>query len=312
MKRSVFVCSLIILLVNVLSYGVGASSPSSLIIPLDPSDPGDTLTVADINWPLDFDQQIKLVNEGQGKFQVEIFNDPTIWEVVNYLKKQGAVLDSNQANLTMDGALNVARMQTVVRLLKAKGLWRLDFTCSPDRDDSSYIKISYLPYAQSNGQIDTSYVSRTDTVFVFSSFEKTYNIYCNLSIGGEFTAVSDGAPVIVPTLSLTVVNDNYWLKLTGGYRPGEFDQKFFAGSLTYFPTCGSWGVQTSLIYVSETVETFGAYVQQGYGLTLGPLWHKEKLSIHLAAGFQYFDRRAQDRRLEPTINLGLNYQILSL
>lgn len=312
MKRNVFVYTLIILLVNVLSYSVGASTSDSVIIRLESSDPGDKLTTADVNWPSDFDQQIELVNQGQGKFCVEIYNDPTVWEMVKHLKKNKAVLDSGQMNLTMDGGLNVARFQNVIRLMKAKGLQRLDLSYAPDRDDSSYIVIYYLPHPHASSRVDTLYISRTDTMLAFSSFATIDDSRWSLSLGGEATAVSEGAPVIVPSLSLTMSKDKYSLSLTGGYRPGDFDQKYFAGSLAYFPKSGDWAVQTSLIYASETIETLGAYVQQGYGLTVGALWQSDKLSFHLAPGFQYFDRRGQDRRLEATINLGLNFQILSL
>ena len=107
-----FTISMVLIMLLIGGTVTAVSGDQNLIINLEPSDPGDTLQVGYINWPACFDEQIDLVNDGQGEFYVEVYNDPTIWQLVNWLKKQPgkAVLDTSQMNLTLDGGLNLARM----------------------------------------------------------------------------------------------------------------------------------------------------------------------------------------------------------
>jgi len=287
----------------------------TFIIKLESSDPGDKLQAAEIKWLKDTDEQIALVNAGYGEFYVEIYNDPTVWQMVNYLKKQSgtAILDSNQMNLTLDAALNLARYQNTVRLFRDKGLKRLAFRYIPDRGPESMIRVYYVHYEKggvSNGK-DTVYTSTTQFL-VAKCLEHEEPAQWDLGCGLEWTAVSDGRPIFVPALSLTRSKSYSELSLTGGYFPtGENDFKFFAGSAAYFPRGNNFGLLARIIYTSEAVETYGAYVQQGFGPTAGIVWRQQALSLYLTGGLQYFDRQRQDRRAEATINAGLNFKAIT-
>lgn len=305
-------CFLVWLIISMIGGAVFASESDTLIIKLESSDPGDKLMATDIKWPKNIDEQIDLVNAGRGEFFVEIYNDPTIWQMVNWLKKQSgtAVLDSNQMNLTMDGGLNTARYQNTVRLFRSKGLKRLAFRYVADRGRESMIKVYFVTD-------DTKVVNGKDTVYsCHTEFLVSNNVQHDkwyLSWGGEGTAVSGGRSILVPAISLARSKLTSELSLTGGYWPtGENDFKFFAGSFAYFPRGNKLGFLARIIYVSEAIETYGAYVQQGFGPTVGIVWRQQALSLHLTGGVQYLDRQRQNRRPEATINAGLNIKAISL
>lgn len=133
-----------------------------------------------------------------------------------------------------------------------------------------------------------------------------------LTLGLEATAVSDGHPVITPAVSVLRLKGKYMLAASGGLWPKDsLDQKFASIWLAYFPQEKGLGLMMQANYTSEVLSGSNAYVQQGYGPMLGLILRDDKLSVHLTGGFQYFDRLSQDRRLEPAINLGVNFGALS-
>ncbi|MFA6308110.1 MAG: hypothetical protein WCS88_05110 [Patescibacteria group bacterium] len=307
MKHGFFIGLLIILLVNVCSYSVEASTLDSVIILLDPSDPGDTLTVSDVNWPIGFDQQIELVNAGHGEFYVEIFNDPTVWQLVSWLKTQPAavVLDTGQMNLTLDGGLNVARYQNAVRLLRDKGLSRLALRYLPDRGKESMIKVYYVAYPAASKSSDTAYVIINDSVWVIPEEFPRWTV----SLGGE-AALLDGKLVMIPTAAIYMARQSYLLSVIGGYLPGdETDKKLLSVSVAYFPGDHKLGLMVGGLYVSETIEA--GYLRQGFGLIAGVVLRSDSFKIHLGVGGQRFDDQFQGPSFEPTINLGANFNVLS-
>ena len=173
------------------------------------------------------------------------------------------------------------------------------------------IKIYYMEHSVALKVCDTAYVVINDSVWVIpaEAMEQARWTFC---FGAEATVVSDGRPIFVPAISLTRSKSHSELSLTGGYCPtGENDHKFFAGSATYFPGGNKLGLLVRIIYASEAIETYGAYIQQGFGPTAGIIWRQQALSLYLTGGVQYFDRRGQDRRVEATINAGLNFKVIT-
>lgn len=301
---------LIWLVIFMIGSTVVAATSDTLIIKLESSDPGDNLKVTDLRGLRDIDEKIALVDAGYGEFYVEIFNDPTVWQMVNWLKKQPgtAVLDTGQMNLTLDAALNVARYQNTVRIFRDKGLGRLALRHLPDRGPQSMIKIYYVRYdigGDVSNRKDTVYSRHTE--FLISKEEEW-----QLCGGAEWVAVSDGRSIMVPALSLIRSKLTSELSLTGGYWPtGKNDYKFFAGSAAYFPNGNKLGLLVRIIYASESIETYGAYVQQGFGTAGGVIWRNQTIDLYLTGGVQYFDRLGENRRAEATVNAGLSYKIVT-
>lgn len=289
------------------------SQGSPLIINLPSGDTGKNLRVEDIDWPDCTEAIIDSVNAGYGELYVEITNDQTIWELVKWLKEQPKIglIDSTDMNLTLDGALNVVRMQNIVRLMRARGLERLALRHIPSRDNTVTITIYYVPYRESKA-------AGSDTVYVVSDTSHHCSIDSlgdksrwAIGFGGQVTPVTTGRRILMPTVSLTMERGNCRLGLTGGYWPGELDQKSFVGSFAYFPGGGHFGWRTEFIYASRTIETFGAYVQKGYGPLTGLEIRSHGVSLYLTGGFQYLDFQGQDPEVKASANLGLNIQAIS-
>lgn len=289
------------------------SQGSPLKISLPSGDTGKNIHVEDIDWPDCTEAIVDSVNAGYGELYVEITNDQTIWELVKWLKEQPktGLIDSADMNLTLDGALNVVRMQNVVRLMRAKGLTRLALRHIPDRDNTVTITIYYVPYREAKA-------AGSDTIYVISDASYHCSIDSlendsrwSIGVGGQATPVVTGRRILVPTVSLIMERGHFRLGLTGGYWPGELDQKSFVGSFTYFPDGGHWGWRTELVYTSRTIETFGAYVQKGYGPLTGLEIRSRGVSLYLTSGFQYLDFQGQDPEVKASINLGLSIQAIS-
>ena len=305
-------CGVLMLLIIFLISGAALAveeDSQRMVIKLGSDDTGESLKIDNVDWPDWVDQKIQAVNDSTGVFCVDVYNGPTEQDIVNWLEKQEkvSILNFHFLDMLFDASLNVARMQNVARLMTDKGLERNAYRYVPLRDkDNAFVEIYFEGYPESaKGRRDTTHVSRVDTLYVVGSTK-------NLLVGGESTVVSDGKPVTVPIFSLEFPGKNHMLSLTGGYLPtGGTDQKFFAESGIYFPNGGKLGYMARVIYASESIETFGSYIQQGFGPTAGLMWCEKSYRIHLTVGIQYFDRLNQDRRVEPTINLGVRLNILT-
>lgn len=313
---------LIILLISTTAFSANAGE-ESLTINLESGDPGESLKV---EWPEWIDEKIQLVNDGFGEFVIEISNDPMGWQLVNWLENQPKTgIDSNRLEMSFDGGVNVARMQNATRLLKDRGLERLALRYIPIRSTEVFIKIYFEEYswiepvAQNKLEISRlqhDYDVMSGELESLKNAQPKVEFYStdswDLRIGVESTVVSDGKPVIAPVLELNWSSEDWMFGATGGYLPaGDTDQRFLAGSLSYLPNDNKFGPVLRVIYASENLTVNGGYLQEGFGPTVGMIFHGEKLTALLTGGIQYFDRQYQDRRIEPTINLSVKLHALS-
>lgn len=199
----------LVLLIIFLISGVSLANDNDdqiMVINLKAGDAGEDLICSKLNWPDWIDQQIALVNSGQGEFFVEISNDPTEWQLVNWLELQtdlgleelidqgvvnGALVETRsiikpfvdeksfkRLNYTLDAGLNLARMQNVVSLLQDKGLTKLALRHIPLRSDRVWIKIYYQSYPVKETVISQSipYRSKETDEAVEESLARLYEL----------------------------------------------------------------------------------------------------------------------------------------
>ena len=311
--------TLVFLIICLISGVVLAKDSQSINIKLAATDLGHTLTANDIDWPNWVCEKIDLANQGKGQFVVTIVSDSTVqWNLVHWLKSQSGTEHFNfpDLNSVLDASAMKARETNFTRILKSLGLSKSAMTFSSDFGGQVEIIIVFEEEQDSESNTDNSShtdTSSTDTSSNSHSTNTDEDFVWNLRVGGELTAVTDGKPVIAPAISLEASKENYLLRATIAYRPKNsvLDQKFFAGSVAYFPEGKNLGPMFRIIYASESIKTHNAYLQQGFGLTAGAMLRSENINFHLTGGVQYFDRYQEDRRIEPTINFGLSIKVKS-
>jgi|GEM_PF-5735304 len=299
------------LIIFLISGVVLAKDSQKTVIKLDVRDTGDSLKSGDIRWSEGICEEIQKANNGFGKFFVEISNDTTVdWKLVDWLESQPQTeaFNFHTLDMTLDAAFNLLRFQNVVRVLKDMELDQSTIRHIPTRSDEVIITIYFEEDKESDSNnSQPTHFSRTDTLFVIYPIKDTAGFKWSLSFGGELISVTEGESILGPALSLEASQESYLLGITGAYRSkGKNDQKFVAGSAVYFPGGNNVGLMIRLLYASESIKTHNAYLQQGFGSAAGLMLRSKMVNFHIAGGFQYFDRYQQNRRLEPTINLGFS------
>ncbi len=136
MKRMFLIIVMLVLAVPA-AWGAERSS-DALVIYLKPGDSGLDINPATIDWPADFDQQIKLVNDGKAEFYCEVSTDTTQWKIAKQRKRTG---NAPWLSAMYDGGEASARMQSVVALLHQRGLVRDAVRYIPVRSNRCYVKI---------------------------------------------------------------------------------------------------------------------------------------------------------------------------
>lgn len=310
----------------------------ALVIMLKSEDTASDLTVSQVDWSDWIDRTITLVNDQKGEFFVEVSNDTVGFQTVNWLEVQNAAairdllkhgldpsghvspyVTSKGLDEVLNVALNTLRYQNVVRLLRDKGLTRLALRHIPlpQNSEQPYVRLYYEAYPIQRdrlGQAAEAAKATAESLARLAEMIEQLHLeqgFWAVTLGMETAAVSDGRPIVVPAVSLAHLKGQTMLSATLGFWPNdELDQKFFAASLAHFPS-QHLGVMTRVFYSSECLSTYGDYIQQGYGPSVGLIWRERRWSIHLTGGFEYFDRQYQDRRWEPCLNLGANVGIFS-
>ncbi|MFC1663322.1 hypothetical protein ACFL04_04150 [Patescibacteria group bacterium] len=181
----------VVLLLSPMAVTAGEAVSDTLVIQLSPGDPGLDIDPATVDWPADFARQIELVNSGLAEFYCEVSTDTTKWRDAKAQRKVSANVD--WFNAMYDGGETGARMQSVVNLLKSRGLKRLAVRYIPSRELTCYAKVYAVPSTP-------TVVEKTTVIEKSITNVDTTLISLSLMGGLARTAIVDLVPIVVGTI----------------------------------------------------------------------------------------------------------------
>ncbi|MFA6572584.1 MAG: hypothetical protein WCT13_00245 [Patescibacteria group bacterium] len=328
---------LVVLLALTLGSSVVWAKPDHTVIPRDrgifielgKGKPGHLVTKEEV-LPLvteEFRAELDSVRAGNKRIVVVCCTDPTKYGILEIFKDDPRFkdIDFDAQNLDWDGGTNGAREASANQVLVYVGVDPFKvpidyFHIRSQRVGDRYIhiyvdKLATKPQERVIERIVTERIIERPAPCVRpTKSDKSYM----LGFGAEWAAVSGGEPTLVPSVSFGIRSGRNFISGTLGY--GSFgsehfgsaeqtvEQKLFSLNAMHFYGNKPWfGLTARILYASECVETFGEYLQNGYGLYGGFAITKGHVLGYITPGLMFFDRLGTDRSVEPSIAAGINY-----
>ncbi|MFH1367090.1 MAG: hypothetical protein ABIH38_03845 [Patescibacteria group bacterium] len=293
------------------AYGQSVASGDTLIIYLDPGNPGDQINFGRLNWPAEFSEQMRLVKAGQAEFICEVATDTTVWHdnrtVKNDTRRQ-------RRDMKDDGGEASARFQSGLAILKHAG-YEGKVNSRFVRSDRCYIKIWPVQTKVENPIITVPLPAEKDTVVIYHKMRPLVRrCFSDLEVGaGLSTSPYNG----VVTLNLEAqFNRRTYLEATFGHSAGIFskdravpglgerltDDHLFALRLIRYCPASHVGLHLGGMRLENVIRD-GPNGQQHIrcyqALLVGPSFRFGKLTAHLSFAYGSDDRSGEDIKWTP-------------
>ncbi|MFA6524948.1 MAG: hypothetical protein WCT33_01605 [Patescibacteria group bacterium] len=338
-KITVFLIAVLMLVAE--SSIAQADQPDHTVIPRDrgifiqlgKGKPGHLVTKEEV-LPLvtpEFRTELDSVRAGNKRLVVVCCTDPTKYGILEIFKDDPRFkdIDFDAQNLDWDGGTNGAREASANQVLEYVGVDPFKvpidyFHIRSQRIGDRYIHIyvDKLPTKSTERvvveRIVTERIVERPAPCVHPVHPTNSDKSYMLGFGAEWVTVSSGQPTLVPSVSFGIRSGRNFISGTLGY--GSFgsehlgsveqsvEQKLFSLNMAHFYGNKPWfGLTARILYASECVETFGEYLQNGYGLYGGFAITKGHVLGYITPGLMFFDRLGTDRSVEPSIAAGVNY-----